>query len=217
MFKSLYSRNCVVCVWDSSFFRTPLGAAAIQVIENKWKNTILPTFLVRFIHRRCFKLVFMSKRHNLHYFLVCSWRGTRRAGISNKRLTKTCTGHGSRSGHRISTATGIQSSGGGEFLWQHSRFSELFCKLSLAKLWVRAALRVVSGAVTAGWQTLCLRGWSDCCLRCGRNIFPRYSLIILVAQSPAVLLPIFSFIIETPNTLWSISAHSLCVKPCKKV
>lgn len=63
-----------------------------------------------------------------------------------------------------------------QFLWQHSRFSELFYKLSLAKV-VRTALRVAGGAVAAGWQTLCLRGWSDCCLCCGRNIFPCYSLI----------------------------------------
>lgn len=165
-----------------------------------------------------FQLAFILTGHNLHYFLVLSrWNGGGRAGINNKRFTKACPEFRSRCGPGTQNAAGIQSSGAGEFLRQHSRFSELFCKLSLAKLWVRTALRVVSGAVTAGWQTLCLRGWSDCCLCCGRNIFPCYSLIILVAQSPAVLLLIFSFISETPNTLWSLSAHSLCVKPCKKV
>lgn len=50
-FEGLYGRVCVVCVGDSSFFQTPLGAAAIQAIKkpNKWEYTILPAFLIRFI------------------------------------------------------------------------------------------------------------------------------------------------------------------------
>lgn len=182
----------------SSFLQTPQGAAAIQAIKKtNGENTTMPTFLIRF-----YLTSFILKGHSLHYFLVCSSRsGARRAGINNNRFPKTCPELGSRSGQGSQNAAGIQSSRAGELLRQHSRFSELFCKLSLAKLRIRTALGVVRGAVTAGWQTLCLRGWSDCCLCCGRNIFPCYSLIILVAPSPAVLLPILSFIIETPNTL----------------
>lgn len=81
-----------MCMEGSSFFQTPLGVAAIQVIKDKWENTILPTFLIRFII--CgfvwvfFQLAFILKGHNRHYFLVCScWRWPGRAGINNKRFT----------------------------------------------------------------------------------------------------------------------------------
>lgn len=201
-FEGLYGRICVVCRRLLIFPDATRCRCNPSNKKTNRKRPLCPHFWSDF-----FLFSFILKGHNLHYFLVCSSRsGARRAGINNNRIPKTCPELGSRSGQGSQNAAGIQSSRAGELLRQHSRFSELFCKLSLAKLRIRTALGVVRGAVTAGWQTLCLRGWSDCCLCCGRNIFPCYSLIILVAQSPAVLLLIFSFIIETPNTLWSISA-----------